>query len=243
MLFLVRFPSQRSGTPYYPNLDSIATCPPPPSPSSAQLNSPSPPGSDVILQEGVRLVSFCLCACMRWLAGRLAVGDKRTLLLRPVAQPRQSLYYIHRGWSAVNRDERGKRSDNCCFFFSKHRRHMQGRFPELSSSGEVTVVRRWVTVENPRCGPRRSAPQGPQRFGSGFGHVRLRFLSTRVDLCPPLPCLPSPLSTPSLDHPRLCALVAIFLVSVCQAIWLVHRFRGKRKWFRAPWYCELMVIR
>ena len=118
MLFLVRFPSQRSGTPYYPNLDSIATCPPlPPSPSSAQLNSPSPPGSDVILQEGVRLVSFCLCACMRWLAGRLAVGDKRTLLLRPVAQPRQSLYYIHRGWSAVNRDERGKRSDNCWFFF------------------------------------------------------------------------------------------------------------------------------
>ena len=65
----------------------------------------------------MRLVSFCLCACMRWLAGRLAVGDKRTLLLRPVAQPRQSLYYIHRGRSAVNRDERGKRSDNCCFFF------------------------------------------------------------------------------------------------------------------------------
>ena len=170
MLFLVRFPSQRSGTPYYPNLDSIATCPPPSLPQLSSTQQPLPPRLRCHSPGGGETGLFlplCVHALAGWLTGRLAVGDKRTLLLRPVAQPRQSLYYIHRGWSAVNRDERGKRSDNCWFFFSKHRRHMQGRFPELSSSGEVTVVRRWVTVENPRCGPRRSAPQGPQRFGSG----------------------------------------------------------------------------
>ena len=191
----------------------------------------------------MRLVSFCLCACMRWLAGRLAVGDKRTLLLRPVAQPRQSLYYIHRGWSAVNRDERGKRSDNCWFFFSKHRRHMQGRFPELSSSGEVTVVRRWVTVENPRCGPRRSAPQGPQRFGSGVWSCSTSIPFDEGRPVPPATMLAITSTYRIVGPPEAVCARGYILVSVCQAIWLVHRFRRKRKKFRAPWYCELMVIR
>ena len=120
MLFLVRFPSQRSGTPYYPNLDSIATCPPPSLPQLSSTQQPLPPRLRCHSPGGGETGLFlplCVHALAGWLAGRLAVGDKRTLLLRPVAQPRQSLYYIHRGRSAVNRDERGKRSDNCCFFF------------------------------------------------------------------------------------------------------------------------------
>lgn len=158
----------------------------------------------------MRLVSFCLCACMRWLAGRLAVGDKRTLLLRPVAQPRQSLYYIHRGWSAVNRDERGKRSDNCCFFFRSTDDTCRVVFRSYRPRARSRSFVVGSLSRTPDAGRVDLPHKGHSASALGFGHVRLRFLSTRVDLCPPLRCLPSPLSTPSLDHPRLCALVAIF---------------------------------
>ena len=184
---------------------------------------------------------------MRWLAGwptgRLAVGDKRTLLLRPVAQPRQSLYYIHRGWSAVNRDERGKRSDNCCFFFFEAPTTHAGSFSGVIVLGRGHGRSSLGHCREPQMRAASICPTRATALRLWVWSCSTSIPSTRVDLCPPLPYLPSPLPTPSLDHPRLCALVAIFWsLSAKPYGWFIASEK-KRKWFRAPWYCELMVVR
>ena len=145
--------------------------PPSPNPSSTQQPTPSSPMS-FSLGGLVIWPLFYICARV----GSLAVGDKRTLLLWPVAQPRQSLYYIHRGWSVRLRRKRAGQAkhDNCCL--SKHRRHA-GSFPEISSSGEVVVGSQSRTQMRASFCPTR-----PRRFGSNF-----------FDEIRPVPRLPSPL--------------------------------------------------